>query len=428
MTSEPARGTRNISALPTGIVVFATLDTKGEYVLFLRDCLSELGMRTIVIDCSLRDGGSWRELADFHASEFADGLDGTRGTAISMEGRIESLTRMATALGRAVSELCGQGKVLGTIGLGGGSNLTLASAAFQSLPIGIPKVLVSTAVSGDVGPVVGGKDVVMVHPVVDFFGLPEPLKASLAWAANAAVLARRMPLWGADDDGLASRTVAATAVGATTPAAEQVVHSLRADLGLESLVFHARGSGGKAFEEVIAAGRVGGCIDLTTTEVANEVVGGLRSAGPDRLKAAVTAGIPTVIVPGAVDIVNFGPFGNVPEEYAGRTFARHAAQSTLMRTSPEENFRIGQWMMDILARTTNRIDVLVPLKGFSSYDVTGTAWFDQSATSALIAGLNSTPADHVIVTTFDQHINDEQFAQTVVQRYDQLRNDQLQTA
>lgn len=403
---------RRLESLTIGVAIAATLDTKSEQVSFLQSELERRGLPTIVIDCSIRESsGRGADVEPHDVARFA----GTPIEAIRASSeRAPALQKMLAGVEACVSHLQQRGKLLGFIGLGGGTNASIAARAFRVLPYGMPKVLVSTVASGDTKPFVEGRDVVLVHSVVDFIGINAPLRASLARAAGAMAAMVEIPFW---DETEARNVVGVTAVGATTAAAQIADDYFRAQ-GLETYEFHARGPGGQAFEELIAQGRIGAAFDLATTEITDEVVGGMRSAGPTRLEAATRAGIPQIVIPGAVDLVNFSGPETVPARFQGRRFVSHTPSSTLMRVVPDESEAIGEWIGAKLAVATGPVSVFVPLSGFSSYDRPGAAFHDAAATRAFVAGLTRALRHRpdIPVAQVHAHVNDAAFVLAACER------------
>jgi uncharacterized protein (UPF0261 family) len=282
----------------------------------------------------------------------------------------------------------------------------------RALPFGLPKVMVSTLASGQTRPFVGGSDILMLYPVADLAGLNRITRVTLtnASCALAGMVGRRrsVPI----DEGSDRPLVAATMFGVTTPCVDRARRALEA-AGLEVVVFHATGVGGRSMEGLVRDGRVAGLLDLTTTELADELVGGVLSAGPERLEAAVNRGLPQVVSVGALDMVNFGPADTVPERFAGRTFHVHNPSVTLMRTTPEENASLGAWMARALGRARAPAVVMIPLRGVSALDAPGQPFYDPGADGGLFGALKEGLRGHpfVRVEVRDEHINDPAFAE-----------------
>jgi uncharacterized protein (UPF0261 family) len=302
------------------------------------------------------------------------------------------------------------GAISAVLGIGGSGGTAIATAAMRELPVGVPKVMVSTMASGEVGHYVGLKDITMMYSVTDIAGLNRISRRILGNAAGAicGMLEQFVP---ASDD---RPVIAATMFGVTTPCVERVREKLT-DAGYEVLVFHATGSGGRAMEGLIAGGFIAGVADVTTTEWADELVGGVLSAGPERMDAAARAGIPQVVSLGALDMVNFGPMETVPDRFRGRKFHIHNPQVTLMRTSAEECRELGK----IIARKVNDsrgpATLLIPLRGVSAIDREGQTFHDPAADAALFDAVRRNVNERVKVVELDLHINDPAFADAIAE-------------
>ena len=372
--------------------VVGTLDTKGAEVSYVADLLRAAGAGVRVLDVSTTgDGG--REVAAHHPDGVDAVLTGDRGTAV---------TAMAVALERF---LLAQDDVGGVLGLGGSGGTALISPALRALPVGVPKVLVSTVASGDVAPYVGAADVMMLHSVTDVAGLNRISRRVLGNAAHAlaGMLAHAVPP--ADE----RPAVALTMFGVTTPCVTAVRERLGDDV--DPLVFHATGTGGRAMEKLVDDGLVSGVLDLTTTEIADLLVGGVMAADETRLDAVARTGVPYVGSCGALDMVNFG--ADVPERFAGRLRYVHNPQVTLMRTTPEENAAIGEFLARKLNALTGPAVFLLPEGGVSALDAPGQAFHDPDADAALFAAIEKDTAPG-IVRRVPHHINDPEFADAVL--------------
>jgi uncharacterized protein (UPF0261 family) len=386
-----------------GVVLAGTLDTKSTEIGFLRDALQAQGVPVIVIDCGVL--GTPALAADIPQAEVAQAAGTTIEALRQQKDRSVAIPTMIRGLEAALARLLGEGRVLGYLGIGGGTNAALAAAAFRILPFGLPKMLVSTVAAGDTRGFIGAKDVVLMHSVVDVLGLNGFLRDVLRRAAGAmagmVAAASRAEEGGSDASGL----LGLTAFGSTTAAATRAWQNLT-DAGHEVLTFHARGIGGQAMEALIREGRIRGVLDLTITEIADELVGGIFSAGPDRLTAAGEAGIPQVVLPGSLDMVNFGAMHAVPERFHGRRLVSHTPLSTLMRTTPEENAAIAVFVAEKLNRAKGPVAVILPMRGFSAYDIAGGPFFNPSANDAFRDTLRERLAPRIRVEIVDAHIND----------------------
>jgi uncharacterized protein (UPF0261 family) len=391
------------------IVLVGTLDTKGVEYQFVRELLEARGLEILVVDAGVQspsfvpDITSERVFAAAGASLAAIRQAGDRGQAVE-----------SAALGaaRVVRELHDQGKVNGVLGLGGSAGTTIGTAVMRALPFGIPKVMVSTLASGQVRQWVGVRDIFMLHSVVDISGLNCVSRKVLTNAANA--LAGMVKHAAAEPTDAPNKPlIAATMFGVTTPCVSACRQQLEAD-GYEVLVFHATGTGGLTMESFISDGLIQGVLDLTTTELADELVGGILSAGKDRLTAAGLRGVPQVISLGALDMVNFGPRDSVPESFAQRRFYQHNSAVTLMRTNPVENDQLGKEIAQKASAARGPTAVMVPLRGVSAIDSEGQPFWWPEADQALFQSLRNWMSPHVKLLEIDLHINDPEFARVAV--------------
>ncbi|MDB5557114.1 MAG: hypothetical protein JWQ36_48 [Enterovirga sp.] len=404
-----------------GIVVAGTLDTKSEEIGFVRDELARHGLSTIVIDCGIL--GEPTLDATFTRAEIAQAGGTTIEALREGRNREVAIPAMIRGLEETLRRLYAEAKVVGYLGIGGGTNAALASAAFRILPFGLPKMLVSTVAAGDTRPFIDIKDVVLVHSVVDILGLNGFLRDVLRRScAGLAGMVAESSVRGEAPDAPAL-VVGLTAFGSTTPAAMRVWGELT-KAGLEVLTFHARGIGGRAMETLVREGQIRAVLDLTITEIADELVGGIFSAGPDRLSAAGEAGLPQVILPGSIDMVNFGARATLPEKFAGRRFVSHTPLSTLMRTTAEENAAMACVVAAKLNAARGPVAVLLPTRGYSAYDIAGGPFEDQEADAAFADALTARLAPRIHVERIDAHINDPACAD----RASRLLLDLLKTA
>jgi len=397
------------SAVNAPIFLIGTLDTKGEEIEFIQECLAYFDLRCLVVDVGVLGEPQCpadvvrQEIARLGGSAIEDLVaKGDRGSAIVV------MQRGLAAWMRAQAGA----PPAGVLAIGGSAGTSLAGAGMRELPIGVPKVLVSTMASGDVRPYVGSSDITMMYSVGDFTGLNRLTRRILRNAAGAVAgmcLAQRQTTI---DPKTESDTmlVGVTMFGVTTPYVRQV-QQLLAGQGFEFLVFHATGTGGQAMERLMTDGFIQASLDLTTTELADELVGGVLSAGPHRLEEAGKLGIPQIISVGALDMVNFGSPDTVPPKFNGRTFYPHNPAVTLMRTTIEENTELGQ----LIARKANTaqgpVRILLPLRGVSAIDAEGKPFFDPLADKALFAAIRANLQKHVELIELDLHINDRAFAE-----------------
>jgi uncharacterized protein (UPF0261 family) len=330
-------------------------------------------------------------------------LDAVRARA----DRGEAVTAAATGAERLAREAYARGALSGVLGLGGSAGTTIATAAMKALPLGVPKVMLSTLASGMVRQFVGDKDIVMLNSVVDILGLNRVSRQVLSQAARAmaGLVTHPAPALQPDDKPL----VAATMFGVTTPCVERA-RELLERAGCEVLVFHATGNGGQAMESLIRDGLIAGVLDITTTELADEHVGGFLTAGPDRLTAAGAMGVPQVVSTGALDMVNFYGPDSVPERFKGRRLYRHNANVTLMRTTAEESATIGTDIARKLSAARGPVAIMLPQRGVSAIDRAGQPFDDPEARRALHDAILAGAAG-LDVTALDLHINDPEFAE-----------------
>ncbi len=391
------------------LVLVGTLDTKGVELHFVRDLLGAAGQDTLVIDAGVGE-------SPFNPDIRRDQIFAAAGTSLAdivrVNDRGRAVEMAARGAAKIVQNLHLQGKVDGIFGLGGSAGTTIGTAAMRALPFGIPKVMVSTMASGQVGQWVGVRDIFMLHSVVDISGLNQVSRVVLANAAQAlaGMVSAVRTLPPTQDQ---KPLITATMFGVTTPCVNSCRQQLEAK-DFEVLVFHATGTGGRTMESFISDGLVQGVLDLTTTELADELVGGILSAGPDRLTAAGLRGVPQVISPGALDMVNFGPRGTVPEKFNGRRFYQHNAAVTLMRTTPEENDRLGKEIAQKASAAKGPTAVLMPLRGISAIDKESQPFWWPEADQALFQSLRNWMSPHVKMVELDLHINDPEFARAAV--------------
>lgn len=392
------------------VYLLATLDTKGREAAYVRGLLASWGVKTVLVDTGAI--GSPAVAADIPREQvFA--LAGTTLDAIRAKAdRGEAVTKAGEGAARLVREAHARGDVDGVLALGGSAGTSIGTAAMRTLPIGVPKVMVSTLASGQVRQYVGDKDVFMLNAVVDILGLNRISRKILSQAARAmaGLVQHEGPSANGDDKPL----IAATMFGVTTPCVERAREMLER-AGYEVLVFHATGNGGLALESLIADGLIAGVLDITTTELADEQVGGFLSAGPDRLTAAGKAGIPQVVSTGALDMVNFYAPETVPAKFKDRTFYKHNANVTLMRTTSAECAAIGAEIGRKVSAAKGPVAVLLPKKGVSAIDREGQPFDDPKAREALHRAIREN-ARGVEVVEMDQHINDPEFADAAARR------------
>ena len=389
------------------VYIIGTADTKGAELLYIKALVEGAGAPALLVDIGLRAPDvavdvAAATVAALHPRGADHVLGGSdRGAAVEAMG--EAFSRFIVT----------RDDIAGVIGIGGGGGTSMITAGLRQLPVGVPKLMVSTLAAGDVKPFVGGSDITMMYSVTDVSGLNRISRVVLGNAAHAIA-------------GMATRSIPQAAVkpaigltmfGVTTACVTQAVDRLRERY--DCLVFHATGTGGQSMEKLVDSGMLMGVIDVTTTEVCDLLVGGVLSAGPDRLGAIERSGVPYVGSTGALDMVNFWAMETVPTPFRNRTLYKHNPQVTLMRTTPEECRRIGEWIGHKLNACRGPVRFLIPEQGVSAIDAPGQPFYDPSADSALFAALESTvqqTAQRRLVR-LPLHINDPKFSDALVQHF-----------
>jgi uncharacterized protein (UPF0261 family) len=387
------------------VLLIGTLDTKGVEFHFVRSLLQEAGVAVLVADAGVLQPPLF---APDISRERLYAAAGTSFAAVQRAAdRGQAIEAAARGAAKIALDLHAEGQLDGVLSLGGSAGTTIGTAAMRALPFGVPKIMVSTLASGQVCPYVGVRDILMMHSVVDISGLNRISRIVLTNAAKAMI-----GMVGKTAVAPPSETqplITATMFGVTTPCVEAARTQLE-QTGYEVLVFHATGIGGMTMESFIADGLVCGVLDLTTTELADELVGGVLSAGRDRLTAAALRGVPQVISLGALDMVNFGPPDTIPEKFRGRRFYQHNPTVTLMRTTPDENDALGKEIAHKASAAKGPTAVLVPLRGVSAIDQEGQPFWWREADAALFQSLRNWMSPHVPLVELDLHINDPAFA------------------
>jgi uncharacterized protein (UPF0261 family) len=393
------------------VVLLGTLDTKGDEYAFLRDRLHEHGVDVVLVDAGVNEP---RIEPDISRAEVARAAGADAAGLAAAGDRGAAVTAMALGAEAIVLQLHAEGRLDGILALGGSGGSSIATRAMRALPVGVPKLMVSTVASGDTRPYVGAVDVTMMYSVVDISGVNRVSARIMANAAGAIAGMAGASVPPLDEKPL----VAATMFGVTTPCVTRARERLE-ELGYEVLVFHATGAGGQSMEALVRGGFLAGVLDATTTELADELVGGVLSAGPERLRAAGEVGLPQVVSLGALDMVNFGPRETVPERFEGRNIYVHNPTVTLMRTTPEECERLGREIGSKLSEATGPTALFIPLGGVSMIAVEGQPFHDAEADAALMRGLHET-LEGVEVRELEQDINDPAFATAMADRLHEL--------
>jgi uncharacterized protein (UPF0261 family) len=386
------------------VALIGTFDTKGEEFCFLRERIESAGLRTLMIDVGVLGTAPFEP--DISQTEVAAAANENLAALKTERDRGRSVTAMAAGAKAILARLFEQGAIHGVASLGGSAGTTIATAAMRALPCGFPKLMVSTLASGDIKPYVGTTDICMMPSVLDIAGLNHVSRRIIGNAAAAICgMVQSEPSSVLDQ----KPAIAATMFGVTTPCVTAARHTLE-ERGYEVLVFHATGAGGQAMEQLIEDGAFRAVLDMTTTELADELVGGVMSAGPHRLEAAGRKGIPQLVCPGAIDMVNFGPIETVPPQFRGRNLYIHNPSVTLMRTTPDECAEIGRITATRLNRASGPVTVLIPLRGVSAIDKIGAPFYSQEALDAYRHALKTSLSRTIQLVELDAHINDEAFA------------------
>jgi len=408
------------------VALVGTLDTKGPEFAFLAGRLRAAGAQVIVVDAGTGEPDGLTP--DIAGDQVAAAAGTTRAELTAANDRGRAVTEMGRGAAILVADLVARGQAKGVLGAGGSGGSSIAAQVMAALPVGLPKLLVSTMASGDVSPYVGAKDVCIMYSVVDVAGINRISRLVLGNAAAAMAgmvraqeqQAREQAAPDTDHDIDQKPLIAASMFGVTTPAVEAARAHLT-ELGYEVLIFHATGAGGRALEALAQARLVSGVLDLTTTELADDLVGGVLSAGPGRLTAAGAAGLPQVIAPGALDMVNFGPPATVPEKFQQRLFFEHNPTVTLMRTTTEEMAELGARIGRKAANAKGPTQVFWPDRGVSALDADGQPFRDQNADEACREALERELAvAGQALRRMDAHINDPAFATAMADRLHEM--------
>jgi uncharacterized protein (UPF0261 family) len=396
------------------VVLLGTLDTKGLEYAFLRDRVREQGVDVLLLDAGIL--GPALTDPDIGRDEIAEAGGGDIASLIAGGDRGVAIGTMARGAAAVVTRLHANGQLDGIVGLGGSGNSTIIAEAMRALPVGVPKLIVSTVASGDTRPYVGAVDIAMMYSVVDIAGIN---RISARIMTNAAAMIAGAATARTPDLDSERPLIGATMFGVTTPCVTAARERLE-ELGYEVLVFHATGAGGQSMEALARAGYLAGVLDATTTELADELVGGVLSAGPDRLEAAGAHGLPQVVSLGALDMVNFGPRESVPSRFDDRNLYVHNSTVTLMRTTPAECLELGRQIGRKLSNARGPVVLFVPLKGVSAIAVEGQVFHDADADAALLKGLDETLDATVERHDLDADVNDPAFARAMADRLHEL--------
>lgn len=391
------------------VLVAGTYDTKGSELNYAADCLRAAGLEPTRVDLGTHgDSGSVDITAETVAAHHPDG----RGKVLDLDDRGRAVAAMAVAFEHFVES---RDDVIGILGLGGSGGTALITPAMQTLPVGVPKIMVSTVASGNVAPYVGPSDICMMYSVTDVAGLNRISRAVIGNAAHAlaGMADNRLPATHDDKPALGL-----TMFGVTTPCISQLTEALSDRY--DCLVFHATGTGGQSMEKLIESGMVAGVLDISTTEICDLLVGGVMSAGDKRLDAFANTQVPYVGACGALDMVNFGAPDTVPDQFRDRNLYEHNPQVTLMRTTAQENARMGRWIADKLNACDGPVRFLLPEGGVSMIDAPGQPFYDPEANTALFEALeaNVHQTGRRRLIRVPHHINDPEFAAAALSAFD----------
>ncbi|SFJ32816.1 Tm-1-like ATP-binding domain-containing protein [Thermoflavimicrobium dichotomicum] len=395
--------------MPKTIAVIGALDTKGNDFIFVKTEFEKRGHQTLLIDVGVL--GDPLIQPDVSADQVAraggsslDELRKTKDKSLAMAVMTKGITSV-------VKELYEQGRIQAAFSMGGSNGTVIGTAGLRALPIGVPKVMVSTVASGDTQPYVGTSDIVMFPSILDVSGVNQISAQIYANAVGAIVGMAETAVPQVESKPL----IAASMFGNTTKLVNRCKEIIERD-HYEVLVFHATGTGGQMMESLIAKGYISGVLEVTTTELADELAGGVMSAGPSRLEAAGKLGIPQVIAPGCLDMVNFWGMDTVPEKYKDRLLYAWNPNVTLMRTTPEENEVLGRMLAEKANRSLGPVAFFLPLKGLSELDAPGEEFWWPEANQALFKAIKENVRKDIEVVELDCNINDEVFAQAVTQK------------
>ena len=400
------------------IALLGTMDTKGEEHAFVGEQIQKRGHAVLVIDVGALEPPRLKPDVPREAVAAAAGID--LAALVARRDRGEAVAAMSKGAPILLARLAAEKKIDGVISLGGGGGTAIATAAMRALPIGFPKVMVSTLASGNTAQYVGVKDIVMFPSIVDVAGLNRISRQILSRAAGAICGMVEAAIPAASDRPI----IVASQFGNTTACVDHA-RKLLEKQGYEVLVFHATGVGGRTMESLIESGMVAGVLDITTTEWADELVGGFLGAGPARLEAAARGGVPAIVTPGCLDMVNFYGPDTVPAKFQGRNFYPHNPQVTLMRTTPEECQRLGQVLAEKLNLSRGPVSLLLPTQAISVISAPGQKFHDPQADQALFSALRSSLRKDIPVIELSCAINDPVFAEACAREL--LRNMSLKS-
>lgn len=390
------------------IYLIATLDTKGPEAALARRVLQSLNLDVVLVDAGCLNEPAVE--ADISREAVFEAAETSLGAVREQADRGNAITLAAQGASQLIHSAWQNGELEGVLGLGGSAGTTIATAAMRRLPLGVPKMMLSTMASGQTRPYVGSKDICMLNSVVDIAGINRISETVIHQAATAVAGMVRFADSKSDSTESTRPIIAASMFGVTTPCV-QAARAILEEAGYEVLVFHATGNGGEAMESLIDDGLIAGVLDITTTELADELVGGVLSAGPERLTAAARNGVPQVVSVGATDMVNFGPVSSIPDKFQDRTFYEHNPTVTLMRTTPEENEKLGHEIAEKVNASSGPVRVLFPRNGVSAIDAEGQPFDSPDARNSLLNAIEANVGSDLL-EVHDLHINDPDFAES----------------
>jgi uncharacterized protein (UPF0261 family) len=404
-----------VTVQPT-IAVLATLDTKGPEAAYIRDRLRERGLGALVVDCGILEP-PLDVLPDVSSDDVARHSGGSIDQLRGAGTRGRAVAAMRTMLADYVEHLYADGRIVGAIGIGGAEGAVMTASALMRLPIGAPKVVVSPIASGrhEFGPLVGTRDMMVVHSVVDILGLNEIARAIFDNVTAAVAGMVQHGTTGTRERGDAAHTVAVTMLGNTTRAVMALRDEL-AEAGFTAMVFHSNGVGGPAMEELAGEGYFRGVVDFTTNEVTDPLVGGIHDGGPHRLRVIGELGLPQVVVPGCIDFAVFEPT-QVPAALAGRPSYDHNPEFRLIRTSAQDMLAVADVFAERLGAARGPVRVAVPTNGLSIPNVPGGPFWDPDADAGFRDRLRERLRDDIQISTHDSHVNDPEFGRLVARLF-----------
>lgn len=390
------------------VVIVGALDTKGEEYAFVKALIEQAGLQTKTVDFGVMDDPAFAP--DVTRAEVANAGGGDLERLASGQHKDEAMQAMSKGLAVIVRQLYDDGELDGIFGMGGTGGTSVITSAMRALPVGVPKLMLSTVGGGDVSAYAGTKDIAFMPSIVDVAGINSISRGIYTNAAGAIIGMVQIEKTTGDEKPL----ITASMFGNTTTAVNHA-RGIIEDAGYEVLVFHATGVGGKTMESLIADGYAMGSLDITTTELADTVCGGVFDAGPERMMAASQAGIPAVIVPGCVDMANFNGIETVPEKYKDRNLYQWNANVTLLRTNIEENVKIGEMIAAAANVASAPVAIVLPLKGVSMLDSEGERFWDPEADAACFDTIKGNLNPDIPVIEVDYNINDPEFSGKVAQ-------------